>query len=98
MSSWLNIPPLGFPIFSYLIIIGTGAIVIAMFIRIVLSWFGLDERNGFVLFMARITDPFVTPIRRYVRPIGFMDFSWLIATVLLLVVRQLLLQAMPPGW
>src|SRR5947207_6657170 len=98
MLNWLNVGSLPFPFFSWLIVIGTGVLIIAIFIRILLSWFGIDERYPIVLFMSRITDPVIAPIRRYVRPVGMFDFSWLIATVLLLILRQLLLQALPPGW
>ncbi len=98
MSNWLNLPPLPFPIFSTLITLGTGMIIMMLFLRVILSWVGIDERYSIVLFMARITDPFLTPIRRIVPPLGMMDFSWIIVSYLLWILRQLLLQALPPGW
>lgn len=77
---------------------GIGILIIAMIIRVFASWFGADERFAFIRFLARLTDPFITPIRRIVRPAGVMDMSFLIAFFFLITIEILLLQALPDGW
>lgn len=77
---------------------GIGLLIIALLIRVFATWFGADERFAFIRFLARLTDPFVVPIRRIVRPQGVMDMSFLIAFFFLSTIEILLLQALPAGW
>ena len=77
---------------------GIGLLIIALLIRVFASWFGANERFAFIRFLARITDPFVVPIRRIVRPVGVMDMSFLIAFFFLSTIEILLLQSLPTGW
>ena len=77
---------------------GIGLLIIALLIRVFASWFGADERFAFIRFLARITDPFILPIRRIVRPVGVMDMSFLIAFFFLSTIEILLLQSLPTGW
>jgi YggT family protein len=92
----LYIPPV--PILSFLVKYGIGVIILAMLVRAIASWFRLDERYAFIRFLAHITDPFIVPVRRIVRPVGVIDLSFIVAWFLLLVLQQLLLQALPLGW
>ncbi len=77
---------------------GIGLLIIALLVRVFASWFGADERFAFIRFLARITDPFIVPIRRIVRPAGVMDLSFLIAFFFLSTIELLMLQALPTGW
>ncbi len=77
---------------------GIGILIIAMIIRVFATWFRADERFAFIRFLARMTDPFITPIRRIVRPVGVLDMSFLIAFFFLITIQALLLQALPTGW
>jgi YggT family protein len=81
-----------------LIFYGIGFIILAMLVRAIASWFRIDERFAFIRFLARITDPFIDPIRRIVKPVGFFDLSFLIAWFMLSIMQVLLLQALPSGW
>jgi YggT family protein len=90
--------PLPVPIVSWIAAYGIDFLIIAMLVRAVASWFRFDERFAFIRFLARLTDPFIAPIRRVVRPVGFFDFAFLIAWFLLLTLQTLLLQALPNGW
>ena len=92
----LLIPPV--PIVSFLVKYGIGVLILAMLVRAIASWFRLDERYAFIRFLARITDPFIAPVRRIVRPVGVIDLSFIVAWFLLVVLQQLLLQALPLGW
>jgi YggT family protein len=88
----------GIGIMHAIIKYGIGILIIAMIIRVFASWFGADERFAFIRFLARMTDPFIAPIRRIVRPVGVMDMSFLIAFFFLITIQILLLQALPQGW
>lgn len=86
------------PILSFLVKYGIGAIILAMLIRAIASWFRLDERYAFIRFLAHITDPFIAPVRRIVRQVGVIDLSFIVTWFLLVVIQQLLIQALPLGW
>ncbi|HEY3992974.1 MAG TPA: YggT family protein [Ktedonobacteraceae bacterium] len=81
-----------------IIVYGIGLLILAMLIRMIASWVRIDERYAFIRFLAKITDPFVTPIRRFVPPIGFLDVSFILAFFLLITLQILLAQALPLGW
>lgn len=82
----------------YLITYGIGFVLLAMFIRALASWVRLDERNAFIRFLARVTDPFIEPVRRFVRPVGMLDLSFIVTWFMLYTIQMLLLQALPEGW
>lgn len=78
--------------------LGIDIIIFAMLIRAIASWFGMDERFAFIRFMARITDPFILPFRRIIKPIGMLDLSYFVAWFMLLTLQILITQALPAGW
>ena len=86
------------PIVSWIIYYGIGFIILAMIVRAFASWFRLDERYAIIRFLARITDPFIEPIRRIIPPIGMFDMAFIIAFFMLKTLQVLLLQALPRGW
>ncbi len=79
---------------------GIGLVILAMLIRAIASWFRLDERIAFIRFMARITDPFIVPVRRIARipSVMGMDLSYFVVWFLLITLQLLLLQALPASW
>jgi YggT family protein len=90
------VPPI--PIVHWLVIYGIGFIILAMLVRAIASWFRFDERFAIIRFLAKITDPFISPIRRFMKPVGVMDLSFLVAWFMLSTLQVLLLQALPSGW
>ncbi|MDQ2715792.1 MAG: YggT family protein [Chloroflexota bacterium] len=96
-SMLLGIPP-GHGIVYGFILYGVGILILAIFIRVIASWVGFDERNAFIRFLARLTDPFLEPVRRVVRRAGVIDISFLISSFLLGTLQILLLQSLPRGW
>ncbi len=67
--------------------------MVAVFIRIMLLWVGMDTRNPVVIFLHEITEPILVPIRRCIPPIniptmGMLDLSPLMAIILLLIVSH----------
>jgi YggT family protein len=81
-----------------IILFGTGALIIAMFVRAIASWFRIDERYAIIRFLARLTDPFIVPIRRIIRPVGIFDIAFFIGWFMVITMQHLLLQALPKGW
>ena len=92
-----GVPP-GHGVIYAIILYGTSAIIIAMLIRAIASWFRIDERYAFIRFLARLTDPFIMPIRRIIRPVGIIDLAFFIGWFLVATMQALLLQALPAGW
>jgi YggT family protein len=92
-----NIPP-DHGIIYGIILYGMGALMLALFVRAIASWFRIDERYAFIRFLAKLTDPFITPLRRVVPPIGIFDVAFILAFFLLWVMQILLVQALPMGW
>jgi YggT family protein len=71
-------------------------LIVAIFGRIILSWFPLQP-GGIAAkayeILARITDPILDPVRRYLPRTGFLDLSPLVVTLVLqIVVRGLILR------
>lgn len=91
-------PPLPVPIVSFLIRYGISFLILAMLVRAIASWFRIDERNAFIRFLARLTDPFIVPARRVVGQIGMFDLSFFVAWFGLLMLQILLLQSLPYNW
>ena len=77
---------------------GIGILLLALIIRAIASWVRIDERYAFIRFLAKITDPFILPIRRLIPPIGMFDIAFILAIFLLITLQTLLLQALPAGW
>jgi YggT family protein len=94
----MPVPQLPIPIVSIIASYGIDIIIFAMLVRAIASWFRIDERYAIIRFLARLTDPFIDPLRRFVRPVGFFDWSFIIAWFMLLTLQLLLLQAIPQGW
>ena len=86
------------PIVHWIILYGIYIIILAMLVRAIASWFRIDERYTIIRFLARITDPFIEPVRRIVPPMGFIDMAFIITWFLLSTMRILLIQGLPAGW
>jgi YggT family protein len=57
-------------------------------IRIILSWVAVDSYNEIVQVIYRITDPILAPFRRLPLRIGMMDFSPVVAFIVLSVLKN----------
>jgi YggT family protein len=75
-----------------------GALSLAIFVRVILSWipnarlpFGLGD------FVFGVTEPILSPIRRAMPFFGGIDFSPLIALLLIQLVSSLVLRVIPPA-
>ena len=66
-------------------------LTIVVVVDVILSYF-LSPYNNFRIFMDRIVNPMLVPIRRIVPPVQMIDFSPIILLVLLQVVEFILVR------
>ncbi|MHB8631332.1 MAG: YggT family protein [Candidatus Limnocylindria bacterium] len=71
-------------------------LTIAIFGRVLLSWVPTRLPWGLNDFIFSLSEPILSPIRRALPAAAGMDFSPLIALVLLQLVEQLVLRLLPP--
>ncbi|NQT06775.1 MAG: YggT family protein [Candidatus Omnitrophica bacterium] len=57
-------------------------------VRIILSWFAVDSYNEIVQILYRITEPILAPFRRLPLRFGAIDFSPIIAFILIAFLRN----------
>lgn len=60
----------------------------AIFIRVILSWVGMDPRNPLVIFLNDITEPILAPIRQFMPRLGMLDLSPMAAIFLLIIINR----------
>ena len=72
-------------------------LTIVIFGRVILSWVPTRLPWGLNDFIFSVTEPILAPIRRALPMAAGMDFSPLIALVLLQLIEQLLLRILPPA-
>lgn len=57
-------------------------------VRIILSWFGVNPYNEIVQILFKITEPILAPFKRLPLHIGMVDFSPIIAFIVLAFLRN----------
>jgi YggT family protein len=67
-------------------------LAIIIFVRAILSWFATSPNSQVVLFLDRITEPILAPLRRIVPRLGMVDITPMIAIIILLLIASLLSQ------
>ncbi len=65
--------------------------ILAVIVRVVLSWINFDPHNRFVKFLIQITEPVLSKIRQVIPPISGIDLSPMILIFGLYILRNLLL-------
>ena len=75
-----------------------GALTLAVFVRVILSWipnarlpFGVGD------FVFEVSEPILAPIRRAIPFFGGIDFSPFVALILIQVISSLVLRVIPPA-
>jgi YggT family protein len=63
---------------------------IILLLRVLLSWFQIDPYNPIVRILYTLTEPLLQPIRQILPPAGMMDFSPLVAFLLLFALQNAL--------
>ena len=63
---------------------------IALFVRMLLSWFPIPRDNPISRFVFQITEPVLGPIRRLLPRTGFIDLSPLVLFFLLIFLQRII--------
>jgi YggT family protein len=66
-------------------------LMIALFVRVIASWFGVSPYRPWMRLAMALTDWLILPIRRILPPVGMLDFSPLVAWLVLSLVRGFVL-------
>ena len=62
----------------------------AIIIRSLLPWLGVDYYHPVMRFLVQITEPLLAPLRRFIPPVGGLDFTPMVALVILWIMEWLL--------
>lgn len=63
----------------------------ALIARVLLSWVNLGPGNPLVVIVHQVTEPILAPIRRVMPKFGMLDFSPMVAMILVFVVQRVLI-------
>ena len=66
------------------------AYALILLARVILSWLPVDAHNPIVRFLHEVTEPVLAPIRSVLPLVGPVDFSPLVALLLLELLRMIL--------
>jgi len=69
-------------------------VMVALFVRVISSWFGISPYRPWMRPVMLLTDWIIDPIRRILPPFGLMDFSPLVAWLVLSLLRGFVLSLM----
>jgi YggT family protein len=61
---------------------------VSIFIRVIVSWIGLEPGNPVVIFIHDITEPILAPIRQFMPRMGMLDLSPMIAIIVLQLIGR----------
>ena len=67
---------------------------LALFARVILSWFPAGAGNPIVQFIFAVTEPILAPIRRVVPRFGMLDISPMVALILVAIIQAILLEVL----
>jgi YggT family protein len=81
----------GVDIIAAFINILSWVLIIAIIVRSLMSWFPNFQGGGLSRVLDDITEPILAPVRRVLPPVGGMDFSPIIAVLVIGVVRYVVL-------
>jgi YggT family protein len=79
MRTLLQVMSLAFTLYSFAIIA-----------RSLLPWFNVNPYHPVMQFLIQVTEPLLAPIRQNIPPIGGLDFSPMVALLILWFIEQLL--------
>ena len=69
-------------------------VMVALFVRVISSWFGISPYRPWMRPVMVLTDWIIDPIRRILPPFGMIDFSPLVAWLVLSLLRGFVLSLM----
>ena len=65
-------------------------LTVVIILRAILSWFVTNPINRLVIILNHITEPILAPLRRVVPRVGMIDFTPMVAIILLQLIIYLL--------
>ena len=65
----------------------------AIIARALISWFDRGMQNPISRFLVQLTEPIIAPIRRVLPTAGMIDFSPMVAIILIFVLQEMLRSA-----
>ena len=83
----------GYLLFGFL-----GLFILAIFIRIILSFVAVGYGNRLMRFLYLITEPLLGPLRRTIPPVGMFDVSPIVAFVILWLCQAAVAGTLLRGW
>jgi len=70
-------------------------LVIAIFLRAIISWFRLAPDNPIQVILIQVTEPILSPLRRVVPSLGMFDITPWIAMILLQFLGSIIVSNLP---
>lgn len=61
-----------------------------IFLRAILSWFAIPPHSPIVVFLDRITEPILAPLRRIIPRLGMVDITPMVAIIILILIANLI--------
>ena len=83
----------GYLLFGFL-----GLYTLAIFVRIILSWFGTSYANRLMRFLIRLTEPLLAPLRRLLPMVGMFDVSPIVAFLIVWICQAAVAATLLHGW
>jgi YggT family protein len=83
----------GYLLFGFL-----GLYTLAIFVRIILSWFGTSYANRLMRFLIRLTEPLLAPLRRMLPTVGMFDVSPIVAFLIVWICQAAVAATLLHGW
>ena len=78
-----------YQVLQLLLLIYSGALIIV----IVISWVAPGSYNPMAELLGQVTEPLLAPVRRFIPPVGGLDFSVMVVLLVLMLIRNYLLPA-----
>jgi YggT family protein len=78
---------------QFINLLGT-ILYVAMLARVIMSWINVSPTNPFYVVIMQITEPIVAPIRRVLPRVGMLDFSPMVAIILIGLIQRVLIMAL----
>lgn len=83
----------GYLMFGFL-----GLYTLAIFVRIILSWFGTGYANQLMRFLVRLTEPLLGPLRRMLPTVAMFDVSPIVAFLIVFICQAAVAATLLRGW
>ncbi|MGQ9627902.1 MAG: YggT family protein [Anaerolineae bacterium] len=75
----------------YLIELVFNFLSLAVLARVLISWLRLDPYHPISIFVYQITEPFLSPLRKIIPPVGPLDITPIIALIIFQILERVLL-------